>query len=420
MQGLTAMVIFDQIVNALTNANIMVILDNHNSDAEWCCGDDGNYLWYNSRYPESNWINDWKGIVQRYADRPLFIGVDLRNEPRGNATWGGSSNTDWHAAAERGGNAVLSVNRNLLVFVEGISYGTDLSGASRLPVNLNIGNRLVYSAHDYGFFYSGLTESAWLNHITPLWGYLITGNNPQPFWLGEFGTCHTSTACVGSANNADLGYWFTLATNYIIKNSVDWSYWALNGTQSTGGGRTYGSEETYGIVNQQWNAPASTVLSSRMKELESAGTVSSSHVSTLQPETPGANNLCVDVLGVRTDPGAPVGQWTCNNGQNQSFEFDPSSGTASFTIHPEHSGLCLDSNTPSTSQGAVQVTQNTCTGSDQQNWNVNPNSDGSFTLTSPDGKRCLDIDGASTQLKAAVITWPCNGQGNEMFKMPTY
>jgi endoglucanase len=82
MQGQHALTIFDQVVAALTAANIMVILDNHNSDAEWCCSNDGNTLWYNSNYPEGSWLADWQGMVQRYQSNPLVIGVDLRNEPR--------------------------------------------------------------------------------------------------------------------------------------------------------------------------------------------------------------------------------------------------------------------------------------------------------------------------------------------------
>jgi endoglucanase len=39
--------VVEQVVQDLANAGLMVILDNHNSDAEWCCSaTDGNTLWY--------------------------------------------------------------------------------------------------------------------------------------------------------------------------------------------------------------------------------------------------------------------------------------------------------------------------------------------------------------------------------------
>ena len=137
MQGQHALTILDQVVAALTAANIMVILDNHNSDAEWCCSNDGNTLWYNSSYPETSWLADWQGMAQRYQGNPLVIGVDLRNEPRINATWEGSATTDWHAAAQREGNAVLAINPHLLIFVEGVNYALDLSGVAALPIQLD-------------------------------------------------------------------------------------------------------------------------------------------------------------------------------------------------------------------------------------------------------------------------------------------
>jgi len=46
--GKSAMEIFDLTVESLTKAGVAVILNNHISDAMWCCGEwDGNGLWYN-------------------------------------------------------------------------------------------------------------------------------------------------------------------------------------------------------------------------------------------------------------------------------------------------------------------------------------------------------------------------------------
>lgn len=266
MEGENALTIFDQVVSALTNAGIMVILDNHMSNAQWCCSTtDGNTLWYNSAYPQTSWIADWQGMAARYKSNPLVIGADLRNEPRGTATWGGNASTDWHAAAELGGNAVLGVNPNLLIFVEGVSYAGDLTGVASLPVQLSVANHVVYEAHDYGFWYSNLTSSSYASSITTKWGYLVTGSNPQPVWLGEFGTCNTSSTCVSSSNNADSGFWFGLVTSYIQEHDLDWSYWAINGTEATGTGRTFGATETYGVLNTSWNGSSLPALTTALQ-----------------------------------------------------------------------------------------------------------------------------------------------------------
>ena len=57
----------------------------------------------------------------------------MRNELRSGAQWGGNDpKLDWHAAAERGGNAILEVNPKLLIMVEGPEYSTDLTGVCEI------------------------------------------------------------------------------------------------------------------------------------------------------------------------------------------------------------------------------------------------------------------------------------------------
>ncbi|MGH9599718.1 MAG: cellulase family glycosylhydrolase [Terracidiphilus sp.] len=272
MDGENALTIYDQVVSALSNAGIMVILDNHMSNAGWCCStSDHNELWYNSDYPQANWVADWKTMAQRYASNPWVIGADLRNEPRSPATWGGNPLDDWHAAAELGGNAVLSVNPNLLIFVEGVDYAGDLSCVASLPVQLNVANQLVYEAHDYGFWYSGLTSySDWYNKIEPKWGYLVTGSSPQPLWIGEFGTCNTADTCVNSDNSGDLGYWFNAMTSFVRDYGVNWSYWTINGTTESGNGGGFGTVENYGVLNTSWNASALPSLTARLQSMMAA------------------------------------------------------------------------------------------------------------------------------------------------------
>lgn len=285
-EGENALTIFDSVVNALTSAGIMVILDNHMSNAGWCCSTtDNNELWYNSQYPEANWIADWQAMATRYQGNPMVIGVDLRNEPRSPATWGGAASTDWHAAAERGGNAVLAINPNLLVFVEGVSYAGDLSGVATLPVQLSVANQLVYEAHDYGFWYSSSTMtsySTYVNTITPKWGYLVTGANPQPLWIGEFGTCNSADSCVSSVGSSDLGYWFSMFSSYVRENNLDWSYWAINGTTETGNGGGFGTVEGYGVLNLTWNGSALASLTSRLQSMMTPG---SANFSLIPPGT---------------------------------------------------------------------------------------------------------------------------------------
>jgi endoglucanase len=244
-KGKRAMEIMDAVVDALAKAHIMVILDNHVSRADWCCSEkDGNGLWYNAAYPESKWLADWRTIAGRYQHERWVIGADLRNELRSGATWGGADpKLDWHAAAERGGDAVLAANPRLLIMVESPEYSTNFAGFEKLPVRLKIADRLVYSPHAYAppdHVFSSYDELKQVYDARA--GFLLHAEPGVPLWVGEFGTCQTLDCGV----NAD---WFRLFVRYLKENDLAWSYWALNGTQSSGEGRKYDTVETFGLLS---------------------------------------------------------------------------------------------------------------------------------------------------------------------------
>lgn len=162
-----------------------------------------------------------------------------------------------------------------------MNYATNLSGAASLPIQLNVSNQLVYEAHNYGFDYSGLSGySDYTGKINTSFGYLVTGSNPQPLWVGEFGTCNTANTCVNSGSNGDLGFWFNMITAYLSQNGIDWTYWAVNGTQSTGSSRTYGAAESYGILNATWTGSANAALTLRLQAVQASAPPNISLVGT--------------------------------------------------------------------------------------------------------------------------------------------
>jgi endoglucanase len=119
LQGLNSLQILDKIVAYAGHIGLRIILDNHRSEPGNSA--EANGLWYTTQYPESAWINDWVSLTNRYLNNPTVIGMDLRNEPHndqsGGSCWGcGITAYDWRLAAERGGNAVLAANPNVLIF----------------------------------------------------------------------------------------------------------------------------------------------------------------------------------------------------------------------------------------------------------------------------------------------------------------
>jgi endoglucanase len=84
LQGKTSLEILDAVIDALSAEGLVSILDNHRSRGDWCCDTaHGDGLWYTAEYPEAAFIADWETMAQRYGDRPLVVGADLRNELRG-------------------------------------------------------------------------------------------------------------------------------------------------------------------------------------------------------------------------------------------------------------------------------------------------------------------------------------------------
>jgi endoglucanase len=252
-RGKHAMDVMDAVIAALTHAHIMVILDNHVSRADWCCNDtDGNGLWYSAAYPEQKWLSDWETIVRRYKNQPWVVGADPR--------------LDWHAAAERGGNAVLGENPNLLVMVESPEYSTDFTGFGKLPVTLKISNRVVYSPHAYApheHMFQSYDELKQAYDARA--GYLLRTEPGVPLWVGEFGTCQT-------LNCEDHGQWFRWLVQYLGENDLSWSYWPLNGAQSSGKSRKYDAVETFGLLTVDYQHIAAPEIVKLLQTIEAPRT----------------------------------------------------------------------------------------------------------------------------------------------------
>jgi endoglucanase len=235
--------ILDLLIEKAGARGLRIILDRHRPDAGG-----QSELWYTSARPEERWIADWVALATRYRDNPTVIAFDLHNEPHGPATWGdGDPATDWRAAAQRAGDAILAANPDLLIVVEGIEsfesayywWGGNLRGAASAPVELEVDGRLVYSPHDYP---SSLYPQPWFSDPSypanlpgvweETWGYLASGGT-APILVGEFGTRYES--------ESDR-QWLQGLADYIGENGLSFTYWSLNPD----------SGDTGGILEDDW------------------------------------------------------------------------------------------------------------------------------------------------------------------------
>jgi endoglucanase len=198
LAGLSPIQLMDRIVDYSGQIGLRIFLDRHRPDSGGQSA-----VWFTSQYSEQRWIDDWRMLAQRYRNNPTVVGADLHNEPHSPACWGcGDTNRDWRLAAERAGNAILAVNPDWLIIVEGVDcfgsectwWGGMLQGARDFPVRLNVPNRLVYSAHEYAtsvFVQPWFNDPAFPGNLTAIWdrnwGFLHR-DNIAPVLVGEFGT----------------------------------------------------------------------------------------------------------------------------------------------------------------------------------------------------------------------------------------
>lgn len=266
LKGPRALDVFKACVDAMTDAGLAVIPNNHVTNAAWC---DGFNLcdssWRNDqlmvckiKQTTEDWIDHWKTIMRPHIDNPLVIGADLRNEPRG--LWGTMTWRMLAASHEKASEALLQLNPNWLMFIEGVSSANDCSGARHRPIKLSIPDRVVYQSHVYAWsgwgqfspYHKRLYPSFALD-MDRKWGYLLA-NNTAPVWVGEFGA-------PSAANEGDHNYWNNLM-RYLRDTDADWGYWALNPRKPANN-----EEESYGLLEDDWKTVAEDWRMSDLRKL---------------------------------------------------------------------------------------------------------------------------------------------------------
>ncbi len=241
--GMNGLQVLDYIVHALDQAGIYVLLDHHRPDDEAISA-----LWYTASYSEKQWLDDLKLMAARYKGVPHVLGIDLKNEPHGPATWGvGNPSTDWNLAAERAAQAVLSVNDRLVVFVGGIEEQATCSGAHAhgwggnleplrcMPLSIPQ-NKLVFAPHFYGpdiYMYSYFSDPAFPANMPAIWqaNFGFARDMGHAVMPTEFGSRY------GHGGLALDKVWFDAAIDWMVgKDLRDGFFWSWNPNSSDTGG----------------------------------------------------------------------------------------------------------------------------------------------------------------------------------------
>lgn len=264
--------IFDTFVKLCRENGIKIMVDCHSADAN---NSGHNYnVWYGPKgFTTEDWIEGWTWLVNEYKDDDTIIACDLKNEPHGKfsqaeavaAKWDDSTDeNNWRYAASRCGQAILDVNPNLLIMVEGTEetprpgfdfnsgtqnpnatedelkyyggwWGGNLRNAGKYPVDLGSHqSQLVYSPHDYGplvykqvWFDKDFTEQTLLDDVWYDSWFYLQDQEIAPLLIGEWG---------GFMDGGDNEKYLNLMANFIAKNHINHTFWCINPNSGDTGG----------------------------------------------------------------------------------------------------------------------------------------------------------------------------------------
>ena len=309
--------LLDLMVDYCQELNLKIILDNHSRQPDGYLSEE---LWYTDITPHEKWIEDWVFLADRYKNKDAVIAMDINNEPHGKngngSRWGsGDIASDWRLAAEACGDAILAVNPNVLIMVEGVEefenetywWGGNLKGAASYPVRLSDPSKLVYSPHEYGptvFQQTWFSDPTFPDNMPAIWeanfNYLHT-QNISPLYAGEFG--------IKTQGGVDE-VWFDTYLAFMGDKGYSWSFWCWNPN----------SGDTGGILTDDW----SSIHDWKMNKL----------IPHLDAEIPnGTGTGCGTTFEITAAAGSggsisPVGSVVIPENSDRSFVITASSGYA--------------------------------------------------------------------------------------------
>ena len=260
LQGMNSRQVLDAVVLELSRRGMYVLLDHHTSDCQSI-----SELWYTPSYSEAQWLNDLAFVAQRYREVPGVIGIDIKNEPHGAATWGtGNVATDWNLAAERAAARVLPIAPHWLIAVEGIGasascssqaghfWGSNIEPLECKPLAIPA-DRLLLAPHTYGpdvYVQPYFNAADFPANMPAIWEQQF-GRFVQKGYtllLGEFGGKY------GQGHGGDVA-WQDALVDYLVGKGVrSGFYWSWNPN----------SGDTGGILQDDWQ----TVRSDKVQLLQ--------------------------------------------------------------------------------------------------------------------------------------------------------
>ena len=337
-----SMEIFDILIQKCKKYGIKVFIDIHSPDENNSGHDYA--LWYGKAGITTKiWQDTLVWLADKYKNDDTLIGYDLKNEPHGKreykgdtcpstiAKWDDSKDeNNWAYAATNCAEAILDVNPNALIFIEGIEqypmtekgytfdtpdvwepksddekrwygawWGGNLRGVKDNPIKMSTPakqSKIVYSPHDYGpsvyaqtwFAKDFTTETLLDDYWRDTWAYINEGDI-APLLIGEWG---------GFVDGTKNQKWMELLADYMVKHHINHTYWCLNPN----------SGDTGGLLSHDfltWDAPRYKILKSTLWQTDSGKFIGLDHQTALGKNGISLSEFYASGAKSNLDTGAP-------------------------------------------------------------------------------------------------------------------
>lgn len=261
---------YREVVKGIAAKNLMIVLDNHMSSPGWCCSDDdGNGFWEDRFFDPEEWLRGLQIVADLALDCTNVVGLGLRNEPRGPR----QNAAAWRKYMAEGAEIVHGLNPNVLIFMSGLSYASDLTFLYWEPLafkNQFLRSKLVYEVHWYawssGTGYSNGNPNtncaADIGRFMNETGFLVASNHAytSPLVVSEFGMYLNGES---PGDDRFMDCYFALAS----KLDLDWVLWALQGSYYRKDGQA-DYEEVYGLLTRSWDRVRNPSFLQRLRGLQ--------------------------------------------------------------------------------------------------------------------------------------------------------
>lgn len=145
----------------------------------------------------------------------------------------------------------------------------------------------------------------------------------------------------------------------------------------------------------------------------SAGNTTATSLSGTAEFKPSNSYKCMDIVGISSNDGATVQQYSCSGGSNQKFTVE-AQGNNTYRFKANNSGKCLGVVNSSNADTSL-LEQRSCGANSSQLFQMNSKGNGFYEIKNVNSGKCIDVRGNNSNDGSAFQLFSCHGGANQTF-----